>query len=316
MVKSGALCATQLQLGLMTSSIGAVFIVYNQSNLLNDSLKKLSKSGFSLHVADLSSTEDIGGVSKKWGASYTKLPYASVVETVRTTVFENMTSDYILYLDADESVGDDLIAKLKGLAEEGVDFVKIPRQNYIFNSWVKASRWWPDYQVRFFKRSMVTFPTQLHSEPIVRGDGITLEPIPSLAITHLNYQSLDEWFEKNRRYAKADAEDRLSSNQSFNLQEAMKLSISELVSRFFAGGGYADGMHGLMLSILQSFYYFLVYAYYWEGKKYQASTTPSELKSFPRTWFTHGLSEIIYWDSKDDSIVKKIKGKFTRKLIA
>lgn len=300
----------------MTSSISAVFIVYNQSSLLNTSLEKLSRSGFSLHVYDLSSTEDIEKVCRKWGASYTKLPYTEIVETVRNQVFESIKTDYLLYLDADESVGDELIARLKVLSEEGVDFVKIPRQNYIFNSWVKASRWWPDYQVRFFKHGMVTFPYILHSEPVTSGQGITLEPNPSLAIKHLNYQSLDEWFEKNRRYARADAKVRLSSNQSFTLYDAMKLSISELVSRFFAGGGYQDGMHGLMLSILQSFYYFLVYAYYWEAKSYEANITPSDIKSFPRTWFTHGLSEIIYWDSIGGGFVKKIKDKFKRKLIA
>lgn len=300
----------------MTSSIGAVFIVYNQSNLLNDSLKKLSKSGFSLHVADLSSTEDIGGVCKIWGASYTKLPYTPIVETVRKQVFESIPADYLLYLDADESVGDELIDKLKSQASKGVDFVKIPRQNYIFNSWVKASRWWPDYQVRFFKRGMVSFPAVLHAEPVPRGQGVTLEPTPSLAILHLNYQSLEEWFDKNRRYAKADAEGRISSSHNFTLYDAMKLSISELVSRFFAGSGYLDGMHGLMLSILQSFYYFLVYAYYWEAKKYETSMKPSEIMSFPRAWFTHGLSEIIYWDSIGGGFVKKIKDKFKRKLIA
>lgn len=300
----------------MTSSISAVFIVYNQSSLLNSSLEKLSRSGFSLQVYDLSSTDDISKICRSWGASYTKLPYTEIVETVRKQVFESIKTDYLLYLDADESVGDELIARLKVLAEEGVDFVKIPRQNYIFNSWVKASRWWPDYQVRFFKHGMVTFPSILHSEPETSGHGITLEPKPSLAIKHLNYQSLDEWFEKNRRYARADAKDRLSSNNNLTLYDAMKLSISELVSRFFAGGGYQDGMHGLMLSILQSFYYFLVYAYYWEAKSYEVNIKPSDIKSFPRAWFTHGLSEIIYWDSIGGGFVKKIKDKFKRKLIA
>ncbi|GAB4027633.1 MAG: glycosyltransferase family 2 protein [Candidatus Microgenomates bacterium] len=300
----------------MTSSIGVVFIVYNQADLLNLSLKNLAKTGLSVYVADLSSTQDIVGVCQKWGATYIKLPYAPIVETIRNEVFDRIKTDYLLYLDADESVEHELITKLKSLAETSVDFVKIPRQNYFFNSWVKASRWWPDYQVRFFKRGTVTFPTQLHSEPLTIGQGLTLDPDPKLAIKHLNYRSLDEWFEKNRRYAKADAQDRLSFKQSFSIIDAMKLSVSELVSRFFAGGGHADGMHGLILSILQSFYYFLVYAYYWEAKKYQASMTPSELKSFPRAWFTYGLSEIIYWDSIGGGFVNKIKDKFKRKLIA
>lgn len=300
----------------MTSSISAVFIVYNQSSLLSTSLEKLSDSGFSLHVYDLSSPEDISKICQKWGATYTKLPYTPIVETVRDQVFESIKTDYILYLDADESVGEELVSRLKVLANEGVDFVKIPRQNYIFNSWVKASRWWPDYQVRFFKRGMVKFPSVLHAEPEAIGQGITLDQTSTLAITHLNYLSLDEWFEKNRRYAKADALDRFNSNQDFTVYDAMKLSVSELVSRFFVGSGHTDGMHGLMLSILQSFYYFLVYAYYWEAKSYKTSTSPVDIRSFPRTWFTHGLSEIIYWDSKDKGVLKKIKGKFTRKIIA
>lgn len=301
----------------MTSSIGVVFIVYNKSSLLNTSLELLAHSALALHVFDLSSTEDIATIARKWGATYTKLPYAPVVETVRTKVFKRITTDYLLYLDADESVGEALIKKLQSLADSGVDYVKIPRQNYIFNSWVKASRWWPDYQVRFFKRGMVTFPPTLHSEPVVSGQGVTLDPDPKFALKHLNYQSLDEWFEKNLRYAKADASDRLKAGKVFTLIEAMKLSVSELVSRFFVGGGYSDGLHGLMLSILQSFYYFMVYAYYWEGRNYESSTSLTELRSFPRTWFAHGLSEIIYWDGNNrDSLVKKIKAKFTRKLIA
>ena len=300
----------------MTSSLGIVFIVYNQTKLLGSALKLLSGLKHELHVADLGSTEDVGSVAKTWGATYHRLSYTSVVETVRSQVFDLIKTDYILYLDGDESVTPSLINKLAELADGGVDYVKIPRQNYIFGSWVKASRWWPDYQVRFFKKGMVTFPTTLHSEPVVTGREVVLPATPDLAIKHLNYQNLDEWLQKNQRYARADAQDRLNSGEEFSILTACRLSVSELVSRFFAGGGYADGMHGLVLSILQSFYYFLVYAYYWEGKKYESNLSIEEIKSVPRKWFSHGLSEILFWDSKDSSFIKKIRGKFTRKLIA
>lgn len=300
----------------MTSSLGIVFIVYNQTKLLGSALNKLSGLKHELHVADLGSTEDVGSVAKTWGATYHRLSYTSVVETVRSQVFDLINTDYILYLDGDESVTPTLIKKLVELAEDGVDYVQIPRQNYIFGSWVKASRWWPDYQVRFFKKGMVSFPTTLHSEPIVTGNELVLSSVPELAIKHLNYQTLDEWFEKNQRYARADAHDRLKSGEEFSIFTAAKLSVSELISRFFAGGGYADGMHGLVLSILQSFYYFLVYSYYWEGKKYECTLTTEEIKSVPRTWFTHGLSEILFWDNQDSDLISKIKGKLKRKLLA
>lgn len=300
----------------MTSSLAIVFIVYNQTKLLNSSLKLLSGLKHELHVADLGSTEDVESVAKALGAEYHRLPYTSVVETVRSQVFDLISTDYILYLDGDESVTPTLINKLVELSESGVDYVRIPRQNYIFNNWVQASRWWPDYQVRFFKRGMVTFPTTLHSEPVVTGREVVLPATAELAIKHLNYQSLDEWLEKNQRYARTDAQDRLASGVEFSIFTASRLSVSELVSRFFAGSGYADGMHGLVLSILQSFYYFLVYAYYWEGKKYESSLSVGEVKSVPRIWFSHGLSEILFWDKQDTGLINKIKGKLKRKLLA
>ncbi len=300
----------------MTSSLSIVFIVYNQSKLLNSSLKLLSGLKHELHVADLGSTEDVESVAKAGGAEYHRLPYTSVVETVRSQVFDLISTDYILYLDGDESVTPTLINKLVELSEGRVDYVRIPRQNYIFNNWVQASRWWPDYQVRFFKRGMVTFPTTLHSEPVVTGREVVLPATAQLAIKHLNYQSLDEWLEKNQRYARTDAQDRLKNGEEFSILTAARLSVSELVSRFFAGSGYADGMHGLVLSILQSFYYFLVYAYYWEGKKYESSLSVGEVKSVPRVWFSHGLSEILFWDKQDTGLINKIKSKIKRKLLA
>jgi hypothetical protein len=73
-------------------------------------------------------------------------------------------------------------------------------------------------------------------------------------------------------------------------------------------------MHGLILSILQSFYYFMVYAYYWEAMKYADLENAATIKSFPRTWFSHGLAETLYWD-KNTNIVANIKSKLARRLI-
>jgi len=116
------------------------------------------------------------------------------------------------------------------------------------------------------------------------------------------------------RYAKADAIERVESGQKLSLVQATRLSVSELISRFFAGEGYRDGMHGLVLAILQSFYYFMVYAYYWEAKKYKDLESESTIQSFPRVWFSHGLSEVLYWDKKHNFLAN-IKSKLVRRLI-
>jgi len=301
----------------MTHGISAIVIAYNQRDLLEKCLASLKDWVNEIIVIDLMSQDNIAEIAKQYGAKYHLLPHVDVVELVRQKTIPYAKYDYIFFVDPDETIPTTLAKELVRLTKEGnVDYFETPRQNYVFGAWVKASRWWPDYQVRFFKKGALTWPKRLHAQPIVKGISHHFAPDPAYALIHQNYSNLDEWFEKNRRYAKSDAQNRLDSNEEFNLFVAMRLSISEFVSRYFAGRGVNDGMRGLILAILQSFYYFLVYAYYWEGKKYAELEDPKSLHNFPRSWFSHGLSEIMHWDSAKMNFVKKIKSKFVRKMIA
>lgn len=301
----------------MAAPVSAILIVYNQSELLLRALTSIQHLAAEIIVIDLESTEDLKSVAKTYGAKYIKLPKVEIVELIRQKSLDYASQPYVLFLDADETIPPGLAKEITSLTKQGnFDFFEIPRQNFVFGSWVQASRWWPDYQIRLFKKGSATWPTTIHTPPITSGTSYRFLADPKLAITHQNYQNLDEWFEKNRRYAKSDATSRVASATPLSLVAAMKLSISEFVSRYFAGQGYLDGLRGLVLAILQSFYYFLVYAYYWEIKGYAELESKESLKSFPRAWFAHGLSEIMHWDSLKSSFVKKIKTKLVRKMIA
>lgn len=301
----------------MVAPLSAILIVYNQSQLLRSALTSIKGLAKEIIIIDLESSDDLETIAKAYKAKYIKLPKVEIVELVRQSSLQYATQPYILFLDADESVSPGLAKEICNLTKsQDYDYFEIPRQNYVFGEWVKASRWWPDYQIRLFKKGSATWPTTIHKPPITTGKGYHFAPDPAVALVHQNYQNLDEWFEKNRRYAKADAAARLQSYSPFTLIEAMHLSVSEFVSRYFAGHGYKDGLRGLTLSIFQAFYYFLVYAYYWEAKGYSALESDSTLLTFPRRWFSHGLSEIMHWDRSTQSFVSRLKTKLVRKMIA
>jgi (heptosyl)LPS beta-1,4-glucosyltransferase len=298
----------------MKPGISAIVIAHNQVDLLKKCLSSLSWVD-EIIVVDLESTEDVSSVAAKFKATYKKNSQVQIVEQVRQKSLQYATHEYVLFLDPDETIPPALAKVLIFSLQNNPAFVKIPRANYIFGKWIEHTLWWPDYQVRLFQKEKISWPTTLHAQPTVEGEGITLPPVEENAIHHLNYVTLDEWIDKNRRYAKENAAELLESSTIFTLSDALKKSIGEITRRFFKSYGYADGLHGLMLSILQSFYYFLVYAYYWEGKKYAELETPSAIKSFPQTWFSHGLSETLYWN-KLSSPLKKIKAKLVRRMIA
>ncbi len=239
----------------------------------------------------------------------------SYVELLREKTKKYVASDYILFIDPDEILPIELVKLLKKDISK-YDYFSIPRKNIIFGKWIEHSRWWPDYQIRLFKKTMVDWPTQIHQSPKTKGRGLTLPAEEKLAIIHHNYESLDEYFNKATRYAKAEAENILENNSNFSISETIKKAISEFISRYFAHDGYKDGMHGFVLSIMQMFYYFLVYFYIWEKRKY----IEKEDKFLPiksQEFFKQGLKETNHWliNKKLSNKLSSIKTKIINYLL-
>ena len=112
------------------------------------------------------------------------------------------------------------------------------------------------------------------------------------------------------RYAKVEATEKIEQKKEFHLREATQNAISEFISRYFAGEGYKDGMLGFTLAILQLFYSFLVYFYYWEKRKYSADIEEPAINM--KRFFAQGLAETIYWGPK--RVTDKILGALLRRL--
>ena len=142
-------------------------------------------------VVDMHSTDKTVEIARKFGAKVFFHQYTGYVEPARNFALRCAQGKYILVLDADETTPATLARKLKKIAKENkFDFVRIPRKNIIFGKWIKHSRWWPDYNIRFFKKGKVTWSDKIHSVPLIRGKGKDLEAKEVNAIVHYHYQSI------------------------------------------------------------------------------------------------------------------------------
>jgi (heptosyl)LPS beta-1,4-glucosyltransferase len=199
-------------------------------------------------------------------SSFQKLRIISIQKTftfaelIREDLKSFAKEEYILFVDHDEVIP----PSLKNFILENYkkyDYMSIPRKNIIFNKWIKHSRWWPDYQIRLIKKDKVFWEKDIdiHKQPELKGKGLIIEAKEELAMIHYNYQNIDEYITKALHYAKQEANQIVRKNKKFSLSQALSLSISEFVSRYYADEGYKDGMHGFVLATLQMFYFFLVF---------------------------------------------------------
>ena len=193
------------------------------------------------------------------------------VEPARNFAINKASGEWVLILDADEEIPETLAERLKGIADKmhQIDYVEIPRKNIIFGKWMKASMWWPDYHVRFFKKGSVKWNEKIHSKPETSGSGIKLEMDEKWAITHHNYDSVDQFIERLNRYTSIQARELAADGIRFSWKDLIEKPLSEFLSRFFSNKGYKDGVHGLILSLLQAFSFVVVYAKLWDMEKFQ-----------------------------------------------
>ena len=154
-------------------------------------------------------------------------------------------------------------------------------------------------------------PIKIHSQPKLTGNGFKLEPDEKNAIIHHNYESISQYIEKMNRYAKSQANEYYKNSETLTIADAIKMSISEFISRFYAEKGYQDGMHGFVLAILQMFYPLLVYIYFWELKKFNIKET--DIHSKPYEFFKQGAIESYHWIN--NSISSKLKSFLQKKIL-
>lgn len=244
--------------------ISAVINTWNEAENLADCLNTLDFVD-EIIVVDMESTDATKKIAKAYTDKVYNHPYVGYVEPARNFALAKASGNWVLIVDADERIPRTLANKLIDIANnDEADFVRIPRKNLVFGQWLKYSRWWPDYNIRFFKKGYVTWQDAIHSVPVTEGQEINLDPEPELAIVHHHYRTIDEFLKRMIRYTNQQAKELIVEGYQFNLADLISKPIGEFLSRFFAGEGYKDGLHGLVLSILQAFSAFVVYLKTWE----------------------------------------------------
>lgn len=275
-------------------NISVVINTRNEEKNIEDCLKTL-RFADEIIVVDMESQDATKQLAKGYTDKVFDTPMVGFVEPARNFAIKKAVGNWILIVDADERIPKTLAQKLIQITDENkIDFVRIPRKNLIFGQWTQHSRWWPDYNVRFFKKGMVQWQNEIHSIPITTGIGINLDADEALAIEHHHYHTIDEYFDRALRYSSQQAKELVNSGYKFDVKDLIGKPIGEFISRFFAGDGYQDGLHGLVLAFLQMFSVMLVYLKVWQTEGHEPKTAVY-LTPIWQKLFLEKFKEFRYW---------------------
>ena len=278
----------------MIPKISVVINTYNEEINLERAINSVKAWVNEVLVCDMNSQDNSAVVAKKLGAKVIFHKHIDFVEPARNFAISKAENEWVLIMDPDEEIPESLSKKLLEIVKDlGVTtFVEIPRKNMIFGKWVKGSMWWPDYNIRFFKKGAVAWSDQIHRPPKTEGQGIKLSLDERWAITHYHYDSISQFSTRMDRYTTVQARELKREGNEFLWTDLLTKPLSEFLSRYFAHRGFEDGLHGLALSLLQAFSFLVVYLKLWEMKGFpQSDVKLSEVSEISKK----GGEEIKYW---------------------
>lgn len=294
--------------------ISVVINTWNEEKNLPRALASIKSFADEIVVVDMESTDATGDIAKKAGAKVYSHEQTGYVEPARNFAISKATGDWILILDADEELPPRLAKKLKDfVAKPTADFYRLPRRNIIFGQWIRHARWWPDYNIRFFKKDSVFWSEIIHSVPETHGKGEDLPAQEAFAIIHHHYETISQYLERCDRYSTIQARGKLKDGYEFSWRDLIRKPVGEFLSRFFVGEAYKDGVHGLSLSLLQAYTELVVYLKVWELGKFKTSILDSaEIENE----LTNAEGELDHWlvakRMRRPTVFTKVLRKLTR----
>lgn len=282
------------------NKVSAVVSALNEEKNLKDCLKSL-RFADEIVVVDNESTDKTSQIALEFTKKVFKQKNnPDEIDIQKNFGFEKAANEWILSIDADERVSDELAKEIKTILSAKPSSIAqingfwIPRKNFIFGKWIEYAGWYPDYQLRLFRKEKGKYTKRhMHEDITLEGKSAKLTG----HIIHNNYDTITSFLSKTLVYAKNEADSLIEKGYEFSYFDAIKFPLSEFLSRFFARKGYKDGLHGLVLSLLMAFYHFLIFCFIWEKKDFIEYNKEDFLKE-TEAEFKNAGKEIVYWFMK------------------
>ncbi len=210
-----------------------------------------------LIVLDSFSEDATVEIARSFGARVHQRQFVNYPDQ-RNAAIELARGDWVFFIDADERATPGLAAEVRRVIEnESPVGWWVPRKNYIFGRWIRHAGWYPDYQLRLFRRHRARYDEarEVHELVILDGEAGYLEN----ALIHYNYDNLAQFFARQDLYTNYEARAMFKQGIRVKPQNFILQPLREFRRRYLSLEGYRDGFHGLLLSSLMAYYELVKY---------------------------------------------------------
>jgi glycosyltransferase involved in cell wall biosynthesis len=245
-----------------TPSVSAIIVCYNEEENIGRCLKSLQWCD-EIVVVDSFSTDRTVEICRQFTDIVIQREWAGYRDQ-KAFAHSRATKEWVLMIDSDEEVTPELQNEIREqLARTGAHYsgFLLPRLVFYLNRWWRRGGWYPDYDVRLFRRDRATWGgTDPHEKIIVDGAVRRLRN----PLHHFSYRNIDDHIQRINRYTSISARELQKQGQRWRLSDALFRPVFRFLRFYFLKRGFMEGFAGFYVAVSAAVYVFLKYAKLWE----------------------------------------------------
>lgn len=239
--------------------LSGVIIAKNEEKMIEDCIRSLKFCDEVLVVLDKDSTDRTKEITLKLGARVAEGELGDFARR-RNIGMQKAEGEWVLYVDADERVSEDLAFEIKErIRESTFSAYKILRKNYYF-----GDHPWPyieKLERLFLKEKFIKWRGELHESPEFEGEVGILKGY----LYHYTHRDLSSMVEKTNKWSETEALLRFNTEHpKMSWWRFPRVMLTEFFRSYIKQSGWKAGTAGLIESIYQAFSIFITYAKLWE----------------------------------------------------
>jgi glycosyltransferase involved in cell wall biosynthesis len=246
----------------MMATLSVIILALNEEHNIVECLESV-KWADEILVIDSGSTDNTVELAKRYTNNVLTVEWKGYGAT-KNYALRQATGDWILWLDADERVPNELAEEMRRVIQSNDSAFagyNVARRAYFLGKWIRHCGWYPGRVTRLFRRSKSRFTeSNVHEQIVVEG---AIDELNN-DLLHFTDPNLHHYFQKFNRYTTLAAQDLQTAGKQFTISDIIVRPFFTFVKMYVLKRGFLDGMQGFILCVASSAYVFAKYAKLWE----------------------------------------------------
>lgn len=238
----------------MTLITGTI-ITFNEEDHIEACIASLLRVCAEVVVVDSLSTDRTVELAIAAGARV--IPQAYLGEGPQRNLTERHAAhDWILALDADERLDEELVAAIGALQlEEPGEAYAFNRKSYVGPRWIRGPGFYPDFVTRLYNRTRAAY------EPKPGHAGVLAPRVRRISghITHYTYDGLSDWIDKINWLTSRDARGMFDAGRPPSASKPPLAALGAAFRQLVLRGGLFRGTDAWLITITSMFRSFMKY---------------------------------------------------------